>query len=201
MVATQESTQPDAPVIPSALIYEVLNGRPLYYRGYREVMEKNLNPESIIGSSDLQAILVSLINTHITVNRDKKRYITATNESGLHLAVGDNLSADIAIFEKEKLGQLKGKYFDTAPKVVVEIDIKIDLKEIGSDVAYITEKTEELFTFGVERVFWILSKIQKVIILIPNQDWIVTDWGNDVTIMDGCILNVKKLLDEEEIAY
>ncbi|QDK83873.1 Uma2 family endonuclease [Spirosoma sp. KCTC 42546] len=191
----------DSPAIPESLIYEILNGRPLYYKGYRDVVAGTLKSEDLMGSSDLQAILVSLINTHITVNRDKKRYITATNESGLHIAVGDNLSADIAIFEKAKLSKLKGKYFDIAPKIVIEVDIKIDLNAIGSDVAYISEKTQELFDFGVERVLWVLSSIRKVIILHPNQDWITTDWSNDILVMEGCVLNIKKLLDEEEISY
>ncbi|QIP16192.1 Uma2 family endonuclease [Spirosoma aureum] len=195
----KETVQTEA--IPDALIYETLNGRPLYYKDYRNVVAGILKPEDIMGSSDLQAILVSLINTHITINRDRKRFITATNESGLHVAVGDNLSADIAIFEKAKLGPLKGKYFDVAPKVVVEVDIKIDLNEIGSDVAYISEKTRELFTFGVERVLWVLSKIQKIIILLPNQDWIITDWANDVMVMEDCVINIKNLLDEEDISY
>jgi len=200
MVSLAEETV-QAKAIPESLIYETLHGRPLYYKGYRDVVANTLKPETVIGSSDLQSILVSLINTYITVNRDKKRYITATNESGLHIAIGDNLSADIAIFEKARLGKLKGKYFDVPPKIVIEVDIKIDPAGIGSDVAYIAEKSGELFDFGVERVFWILSSIQKIIILRPGQDWITTDWSNDITIMDGCILNVKQLLDEEEIAY
>jgi len=200
MVSLAEETV-QAKAIPESLIYETLHGRPLYYKGYRDVVANTLKPETVIGSSDLQSILVSLINTYITVNRDKKRYITATNESGLHIAIGDNLSADIAIFEKARLGKLKGKYFDVPPKIVIEVDIKIDPTGIGSDVAYIAEKSGELFDFGVERVFWILSSIQKIIILRPGQDWITTDWSNDITIMDGCILNVKQLLDEEEIAY
>ncbi|MVM38631.1 Uma2 family endonuclease [Spirosoma sp. HMF3257] len=209
MITTIETVQPprvDSPVadsssIPESLIYETLNGRPLYYRGYRDVIAGTLKSEDLMGSSDLQSILVSLINTHITINRDKKQYITATNESGLHLGVGDNLSADIALFEKAKLSKLKGKYFDIAPKIVIEVDIKIDLNAIGSDVAYISEKTQELFSFGVERVLWVLSSIRKVIILHPNQDWITTDWSNDITVMEGCVLNIKNLLDEEEISY
>jgi hypothetical protein len=37
--------------IPETLVYEVLNGRPLYRKGYKEVLRKNLNPENIMGSS------------------------------------------------------------------------------------------------------------------------------------------------------
>lgn len=46
-----------------------------------------------------------------------------------------------------------------------------------------------------------LSKTRKVIIVQPGQDWTVTDWSNDIPIMDGCVPNVKNLLDDEEITY
>jgi len=201
MVATQEPTQTDAPVVPSALIYEVLNGRPLYYRGYKEVMEKNLNPESVMGSSSLQAILVSLIYGYMLYNRDKKKYLPVTNEAGLHLDLKDNLSCDVTVFEKGTF-DITTKYFSTPPKIVIEVDVKIDLTDFdGQEYNYVAEKTQRLFDFGVERVFWVLSKSRRVFVAVPNQDWIFTQWSNDIPVMDGCILNVKRLLDEEEIVY
>lgn len=200
MVSSEkESVQTEA--VPEALIYETLNGRPLYYQGYRDVLAGTLKPEHIVGSSDLQSTLVTILVGTLWNRIDRKHFQLASNESGLHLAVGDNLSADIAIFDKITLPKLKGKYFDVAPKIVIEVDIKIDLTEIGSDLAYITEKTKELFSFGVERVLWVLSKSQKVVILVPNQDWIITDWSNNITVMEGCVVNIQQLLDEEEISY
>ncbi|GAB4032220.1 hypothetical protein GCM10028774_12150 [Spirosoma jeollabukense] len=199
MVMTNETVQTE--IIPESLIYETMNGRPLYYKGYRDVIAGDLKPEAIMGSSDLQSIIVTILVGTLWSKINRKVYQLTTNESGLHLAVGDNLSADIAIFEKSALSKLKGKYFDVPPKIVIEVDIKIDLKEIGSDVSYVSEKSQELFDFGVERVLWVLSSIRKVIILQPKQDWIITDWSNDVLVMDGCILNIKNLLDEEEISY
>ncbi|MFD2574412.1 Uma2 family endonuclease [Spirosoma soli] len=199
MVTTNEFVETSA--IPKSLVYETLNGRPLYYKGYHDVVAGILKPEDIMGSSDLQSIIVMVLAGTLWNKVDRKQYQLATNQSRLHVGLGDNLSADVAIFEKSSLPRLKGKYFDVPPKIVLEVDIKIDLNEIGSDVAYISEKTQELINFGVERVFWVLSKIRKVIIIQPNQDWIVTDWGNDITIMDDCIINIKRLLDEEEITY
>lgn len=187
--------------IPESLIFETLNGRPLYYKGYQDVLAGTLKAESIMGISDLQSIIITILVGTLWNHIDRKAYQLATNESGLHIAIGDNLSADIAIFKKASLGKLKGKYFDIAPKIVIEVDIKIDPNSMGSDVVYIAEKSQELFNFGVERVLWILSSIQKVIILQPNQDWITTDWSNDIPVMDGCVLNVKQLLNEEEISY
>ena len=201
MTATQEKEQPAVQAIPSALVYEVLNGRPLYYRGYKEVIEKNLNPETVMGSSSLQSILVSLIYGYTLANRDKKKYLPVTNEAGVHLDLNSNLSCDIAIFEKGTF-EITTRYFDVPPKIVIEVDIKIDLSEFdGIEYEYVAEKTQRLFDFGVERVFWVFSKSRRVFVCLPGQDWIFTDWSNNIPIMDGCILNVKYLLEEEEITY
>ena len=201
MVATPEPTPTAAPAIPSCLIYEVLNGKPLYYRGYKEVIEKNLNPESIMGSSSLQSILVSLIYGFILYNRDRKKYLPVTNEAGVHLDLKNNLSCDVAVFEKGSF-DITTKYFSTPPKIVLEVDIKIDLTDFdGQDYNYVAEKTQRLFDFGVERVFWVLSQSRRVLVALPNQDWILTEWGNDIPVMENCVLNVKRLLDEEEITY
>lgn len=201
MVTPQESTPTAAPAIPSYLVYEVLNGRPLYYKGYKDVIEKNLNPESIMGSSSLQSILVSLIYGYMLYNRDKRKYLPVTNEAGLHLELKDNLSCDVAVFEKGTF-DITTKYFSVPPKIVIEVDIKIDLTDFdGQEYNYVAEKTQRLFDFGVERVLWVLSKSRRVLVAVPNQDWIFTEWGNDIPVMENCILNVKRLLDEEELTY
>lgn len=199
VTVSEEIVQPS--VTPESLIYETLNGRPLYYKGYRDVVAGTLKPEAIMGSSDLQSIIITTLVGTLWNAINRKVYQLASSESGLHINLGNNLSADLAIFDKATLGKLKGKYFDVPPKIVIEVDIKIELKDTDGDLAYVAEKTQALFHFGVERVLWVLSKTHKVIIIQPGQDWIVTDWANDVTVMDGCVLNVKNLLDEEEILY
>ncbi len=201
MVAEQTPVADATSPIPNALIYEVLNGRPLYYRGYKDVINGTRKPEEIVGSSSLQAILVSLIYGHMLNNRDKKKYLPVTNEAGVHLDLNDNLSCDVAIFEKGTF-DITTKYFDIAPKIVIEVDVKIDLTDFdGIDYNYVAEKTQKLFDFGVEKVFWVFSKTRRLFVALPNQDWIFTNWSNDVPIMDGCVLNVKNLLDEEGIVY
>ena len=98
--------------IPPALVYEVWNGKPIYYKGYRDVLAGRKTPQEIMSCSDLQAILVYILNGFLFTNLNRKQYIVGTNESGLHLAVNDNLGNDIAIFDKpsstrRRLGSLK----------------------------------------------------------------------------------------------
>lgn len=187
--------------VPRALVYEVLNGKPLYYKGYKDVLAGICKPESIVGSSSLQAIVVSLIYGHRLNNRDKKTYLPVTNEAGIHLDLKNKLSCDVAVFEKGSF-DISPRYFSTPSKIVIEVDVKIDLTDFDDiEYNYIAEKTQCLFDFGAESVFWVLSRSRRVFIAQPNQDWRMTDWATDVPVMDGCVLNVKRLLDEEELTY
>ena len=43
--------------IPDSFIYEILDGKPLYYEGYKKAIKNNQPAESIIGASTLQALL------------------------------------------------------------------------------------------------------------------------------------------------
>ena len=189
--------------IPSALIYEMWAGQPVYYRGYREVLAGKKTLEEIMSCSDLQGVLVALLTIYIGNHINRKKYLLATNEIGLHLAVGDNLGHDLVIFEKEKIGKLKGNYFDVAPKVVIEVDIKADMTDFPNKAdEYIMRKSQKLLDFGVEKVLWIITGAQKVYVINKNDPtWYVVNWSETITMLDDCTLNIKQLLDDEEITY
>ncbi|MFN0200732.1 MAG: Uma2 family endonuclease, partial [Bacteroidia bacterium] len=86
--------------VPKSLIYETINGKTIYYRGYREVLRNNQTFSDIMGSSYLQSLLISCIFSFICTKLSKKKYTILTNEVGLHLGNKDNLSNDIAIYDK-----------------------------------------------------------------------------------------------------
>lgn len=205
-VIPEAVTAPDpatVTAIPAALIYEVWNGKPVYYKGYREVLAGRKTPEEILSCSDLQAVVVSILHGHLFSIINRKKYLLATNESGLHLAVNNNLGNDIAIFDKAQVGKLKGKYFDVPPKVVIEVDIKADVADLpGQEADYLFEKSQKLLDFGIEKVVWVLTRSQKVFVASQGQrQWAVTNWDYDIPLIDDCILNIKRLLDDEEIEY
>ncbi|MBO0932583.1 Uma2 family endonuclease [Fibrella aquatilis] len=189
--------------IPAALIYEQWAGKPVYYKGYRDVLTGKKTIEEVMSCSDLQGVLVSLINGHLFGMIDRKAYLLATNEIGIHLALNDNLCNDVVIYEKVKINKLRGKYFDIPPKVVIEVDIKADVTEFenGAD-GYVMQKARKLLDFGVERVFWIITSQQKIYVIDRNDPtWHIVDWSTSINVIDNCQLNVKQLLDEEEIEY
>jgi Uma2 family endonuclease len=189
--------------IPPALIYEMWQGKPVYYRGYQEVLAGKKTIEEVMSCSDLQGVLVSLLNIYLGSHINRKKYLLATNEIGLHLALNDNLGNDVVIFEKEKLGKLKGKYFDVPPKIVIEVDIKADVSDFPNKAdEYIMRKSQKLLDFGVEKVLWIVTGTQKVYVIDRNDPtWYVVNWSENISIVDDCVLNIKQLIDDEEIAY
>lgn len=189
--------------VPAALIYEIWAGKPVYYRGYRDVLTGKKNIEETMSCSDLQGVLVALLTIYLGNHIDRKRYLLATNEIGLHLALNDNLGSDVVIYEKDKIGKLRGKFFDIPPKIVIEVDIKADVTgfENGAD-GYVIQKARKLLDFGVERVFWIITSMRKIYVIDRNDSaWHIVDWSTPISVMDNCQLNIKQLLDEEEIEY
>lgn len=189
--------------IPDALIYEMWAGKPVYYKGYREVLAGKKTIQEIMSCSDLQGVLVYLLGLYIGNHVNRKKYLISSNESGLHLALNDNLGNDLVIFEKEKVGKLKGKYFDVPPKIVIEIDIKADITDFenGAD-GYVIHKSQKLLDFGVEKVLWVITSMQRVYVIDRNDPtWRIVDWSETIAVLDDCVLNIKQLLEDEEISY
>ncbi|QHV94359.1 PDDEXK family nuclease [Spirosoma endbachense] len=200
-MATEAATQAleVAQQIPSYLIYETLNGRPLYRKGYKEVLAKRKTPGEIMGCSDLQAIIVSTLRLYLGNHVDRKAYWVVTNEPGLHLRLGDNLSKDIALYEKEKV-TVKGKFFDVAPRVVVEVDIKVDLEAFPAmEQDYIYAKTQAMLNFGTERVIWITTQSRKIFVATQGENWLTLNWDATVPVLDTVTLNVAAILTEEGV--
>lgn len=150
----------------------------------------------------IRGILVSLITGQVGYVMDRKKYIAA-NTIGIQVKGKDEFTTDVAIFEKEKIGKLKGKYFDIPPKIVIEVDIKADVADIenGAD-GYVMQKSQKLLDFGVEKVLWIITSMQRVYVIDKNDPtWRIVDWSETIPVVGDCVLNIRQLLDEEAIAY
>lgn len=193
--------------IPQSLLQEEFGGRKYYRRGYRQVMLGLKTESDIMGSSILQGMVVQAIVFYLKSKLPRKSYWVPTNEVGLHLGYKENLSGDILICEQKALGNpWVEHYFTTPPKFVIEVDIKIDPKDYdnaldtGSEMAYMTEKSEKLLDFGVEGVAWVLTKIQKTFLFRPGQRLEVFNWTEDVPLFDDYTLQVQTALEEDGIS-
>lgn len=182
--------------IPKILVYEELDGLNVYYSGYQTVLNNLQNAESIMGSSGLQSFIIEVVKDFFK-SKLKKNYFILSNEVGLHISKRNNLSADIAIFSKEnlKIKDLTSNYISVAPTVVIEVDTKADFTNINP-ADYFNIKTQKLLDFGVQKVVWIYTKSEKIMVATQGSPWLTIDWDKDIEVL-GQQINILKMLKEE----
>jgi Uma2 family endonuclease len=200
LIAAKPKQRNKAKPIPESLIYEIIDGMPLYYEGYKDVLENKKTSEEIMGASGLQSFIIQYILEVLYLKVGRKKYHFLTNEIGTHIDKNNNFSGDVYIYEKAKLPpeKINTKYVDIAPKIAVEIDIRIDLSD-EKDFGYVFTKTHKLLDFGVEKVLWIFTKHQKVMVATKDQDWLTKNWNQEIELLDGKYFNIGKFLADEGI--
>ncbi|MCX7760135.1 MAG: Uma2 family endonuclease [Hydrogenothermaceae bacterium] len=183
--------------IPNYLVYEVIDGKKIYYRDYKKVVSGELEPEAVMGSSDLQGWIISTVVGFLFKSLDSKKYMIMSGEVGYHYNPAKKrnwVNLDIAIVSKEKLKKPEGSYLKVPPEVVIEVDTKADLSEMKDE--YYILKTNKLLKSGVKKVIWIFTKYKKVMIAQEDKDWLITDWNKDVEVMDNIYINIENLLKD-----
>lgn len=181
------------------LIYEILNGKAVYYRGYKNVIDGTKTIEEIMGSSGLQALIIEYFLLYVLRSINLREYRLLTNEIGLHLNSNNNLAGDLAIFEKTKLpiAALDKHYLTIPPKIQIEVDINADVEQFETIDNYIYLKTDNLLNFGVEKVIWVLTNSKKVIVATKTKNWEIINWDKTIELIDGIEFNVGQYLKEE----
>ena len=185
--------------VPQHLIYEILDGQPVYYKGYREVIQNKKTVEEIMGASGIQSIIISYLTKWLYSFLDDDLYWLLSNEAGLHLSHRSNLSNDIAIYETSVLtpDKINRKYVDVPPKIVIEIDIDGDVEQM-TESGYIYKKTQMMLAFGTQKVLWVLTAAQ--VVTVATNDKIETfSWQKDIELMDGHAFNIGQYLDKKGI--
>ena len=187
--------------IPRALIYEMRNGKPIYYRDYKKVLSGEKSLEEVMGSSVLQAKIIMIILKILLEKIDSKKFEILASEIGYQWMPRTWRNLDIAIFDREKILKegIDNHYAKTPPEVVIEVDTKADLTKYGDILNYMKEKTQDLLDSGVKKVIWYTTMDKKVMIAEPNKPWLIDNWNCNVEIIDGIIINLGKLLKEEGI--
>ena len=175
--------------VPDALIYEIMDGVPIYRKGYRDVLSGKKTIEEITGASTLQSVIVSHLMKIIFTFLDEDMYFVLTGEPGVHIDHRNNLANDIAIYDQTVLtpAKISKKYADVPPLIAIEIDIKADVADM-TETGYLYKKTHKLFDFGVQKLIWVLTDAQ-VVIATPERIETVS-WNKDVEIMDGHLFNI-----------
>ncbi len=179
--------------IPDALIYEIVDGKPLYYKGYRQVVNGKLNLEAVMAESSLQAWLKARL-THLLFNAlGAKGYEILTGELGLLIGRGDRRGADVSIYRSDSL-VLDVHFSKTPPEVIIEIDIQADLED-ENEMDYVLTKIDDYLRFGVKKVIWIFTSNRKIMTATPQKPWLTLDWDATIETVEGATFNLKKMLE------
>ena len=170
-----------------SLVYEMWDGKPVYYAGYEDVLKGTKTVEQLMSSSILQSLLASRLIYHLSSTLDMNVYAVLGNELGVQFKKGDWRACDVAIFTLQQLeGEDWNKYAWVSPKVAIEVDTKANMSHVDSEFDYYEQKTTKLLDFGVEKVIWLFTKSRKVWIAESSKDWLIRDWSHAVEVLPGC---------------
>ncbi len=184
--------------VPDYLVYEILGNKKIYYRDYEKVLSGELPKEAVMGSSDLQSWIIDILIRFLHLNLDYKRYKVLSNEVGYFYTKnrkGKWFNLDIAVVDREKLKEPSGSYLKVPPEIVIEVDTKADLSELGDEYFFL--KTKKLLESGVKRVIWIFTESKKILVADKDKEWIITDWDKDIELMKRIVFNLEKMFEEE----
>ena len=185
--------------IPDTLVYEMQNGEPVYYAGYRDYLNGIKPIEEIRTSSLIQSMIISRLMFILQLNLSDE-YEVLTNELGIQFEKKAWRAADMAIVKTADIEQVetKNKYLRFAPEIVIEIDTKAELSDLKNPLNYYQEKTDELLAFGIKKVVWIFSETEKVMVARAGEKWEISNWTEDIEIMDDVVVNITKLLKKRK---
>lgn len=184
-----------SPDVPDALVYEMSQGTPIYYHGYKGYLSGDKTMEELMGSGYLQVFLIMAIIKRLLAKLPDACQVF-TNEIGVILKKGDWRSLDIAIYRKDALKDvpLENKYLQLPPEIAIEIDTKADLENFTTAMDYVHEKTDDLLAFGIRKVIWIFTSSRKVMVAGIGEKWVTMGWDEPVQVMEGVELNLADMV-------
>lgn len=180
--------------IPDTLVYEMVDGNPVYYKGYKDVLAGKKTVEEIMSDGNIQAWLKTQIAAFLTYQL-AENWVVTSGEHGLQFRKRSWRAADIAIFKPENF-EFVNSYSKKAPEAVIEIDTKADLSSFGESINYYDEKTNQLFDFGVKKVIWIFTDSKKVKVLTPSKRAATFEWDADIPVIEEVKINIQQLIDK-----
>jgi hypothetical protein len=186
--------------VPDSLIYEVLDGQPIYRKGYKDVLNKTKKTEDIMGSSMLQWVIVSYIFQILVKGLDGTKFWFATGEPGLHIDRNSNLAGDILVYRKDDLppGTFTVHYASTPALLHIEVDVTADVGEQDAN-EYLQKKVDKLMQFGTGKIIWVFTATKKVLEVTNSRQWQWYSWDEPVVLTGGVSFCIGDYLRAEGI--
>jgi hypothetical protein len=186
--------------IPDSFIYEILDGKPLYYKGYKQAIRNNQNAESIMGASSLQVLIIEYLLSILFTVIDRSSYRIFSGEPGLHISHKNNLGGDILVYDKKVFpsSKISKHYADVAAELQIEVDITAELEDI-TETGYIKKKTNTLLEFGTKKVIWIFTSTQQVLVAEKDKDWLWINWNKPIELWQNNSFCIGEYLEKEGV--
>ena len=181
--------------IPKHLIYEMDEGKPIYYKGYKEYLNGNLNYEETMPDSNLQSWLkAQLLALLISFFYHDKSIVITGGKQGLSLKKKTWRGADVAVFKKSNF-VLNTEYSKKPPEVVIEINVKGHYDSDEKMLHDFERKNAQLLKFGVKKIIWIFTET-KFIMSLTNEGKTHHKWDEEIPVMNDFSFNIQKMIDE-----
>jgi len=186
--------------IPDAFIYEIMDGKPLYYKGYKDAIRTKQNPESVMGASSLQAMIVEYLLSILFAVADRSKYRIFSSEAGIHVDYKNNLAGDILVYNKKALPASKvSKHCTDVPAdLQIEVDIRAELEDM-TETGYIKRKTDILLEFGTKKIIWIFTSTAQVMVAEKGKDWLWINWNKPVQLWNKNSFCIGDYLEKEGV--
>lgn len=110
-------------------------------------------------------------------------------------------TVDVAVFEESVLpaDKINTHYPSVPPKLVIEVDLRVEVEKPYADDVLVQEKTQKVLDFGVEKVIWFFTKTQKVMVATATGAWTITHWDREVELWEGLTVNIAAYLKKRGI--
>jgi Uma2 family endonuclease len=194
---TEELTQVD---VPEVFIAEYLDGIPMYYKGYKKIINSPSQIEEIMGAGAIHSILFSYFIKLLVIKLDEAKYWVMTGETGFKPEKENLFNLDLAVYKKENLlpGKIGYEYVSVAPELVVEIDTLVESDEVTKE-EYIFSKTQRLLQYGTNKVIWVFSKNKLVMVAEPGLPWQVHPWNTNLHLIEDVQFNINTYCQENRL--
>lgn len=175
-------------------IYEMDEGKPVFYKGFRYGFQNFYENEKTMPDSDYQSWLKNEIGFFFRLIFKNRLYVVTVGEHGLSIKKHLWRAVDVAIFKKEVF-KLTNKYSKVPPEVVFEIDLKGDFDTPTKAKEDQNRKIKQLFAFGVKKIIWIHTDSKEIRVITPEQED-TFDWNTHIPVIASVNINIHKIVDD-----
>jgi hypothetical protein len=84
---TTKSHKPKPSTIPTALIYEIIDGKPIYYNGYKAVLKGEKTIEDIMATGVRQTRMLNAIQGYLQKKHADTKLTIFVGEIGIHISI------------------------------------------------------------------------------------------------------------------